>query len=178
MLCICPCRSSSRPERRSSAPTSRPSSPSWETAAPRIWGKVCAGGSERGGHARGQSHDPRLVSVFDAYMKMTGYEMEESINRETSGNLKTLLLAVGKEALQSAQTWPLWTTRATFKRLHLLSCSSSVKCARSVPAYFAETLYYAMKVRWNPSLSQTYSNWGCSLSIHSVIVSWLTLPID
>ncbi|XP_075890715.1 annexin A5b [Nelusetta ayraudi] len=55
-----------------------------------------------------------LRKVFDAYMKMTGYEMEESINRETSGNLKTLLLAV-------------------------------VKCARSVPAYFAETLYYAMK---------------------------------
>lgn len=45
-----------------------------------------------------------LVSVFDAYMKMTGYEMEESIKRETSGNLETLLLAVGKEPLQSAQT--------------------------------------------------------------------------
>uniref|UniRef100_A0AAQ5YLB9 Annexin n=1 Tax=Amphiprion ocellaris TaxID=80972 RepID=A0AAQ5YLB9_AMPOC len=54
------------------------------------------------------------VPVFDAYMKMTGYEMEESIQRETSGNLSALLLAV-------------------------------VKCARSVPAYFAETLYYAMK---------------------------------
>uniref|UniRef100_A0AAQ5WZV2 Annexin n=1 Tax=Amphiprion ocellaris TaxID=80972 RepID=A0AAQ5WZV2_AMPOC len=55
-----------------------------------------------------------LRKVFDAYMKMTGYEMEESIQRETSGNLSALLLAV-------------------------------VKCARSVPAYFAETLYYAMK---------------------------------
>uniref|UniRef100_A0A3Q3W566 Annexin n=1 Tax=Mola mola TaxID=94237 RepID=A0A3Q3W566_MOLML len=55
-----------------------------------------------------------LRKVFDAYMKMTGYEMEETINRETSGSLKDLLLAV-------------------------------VKCARSVPAYFAETLYYAMK---------------------------------
>ncbi|XP_060912752.1 annexin A5b [Labrus mixtus] len=55
-----------------------------------------------------------LRKVFDAYMKMTGYEMEESIKRETSGGLKDLLLAV-------------------------------VKCARSVPAYFAETLYYAMK---------------------------------
>ncbi|XP_041821731.1 annexin A5b isoform X1 [Chelmon rostratus] len=55
-----------------------------------------------------------LRKVFDAYMKMSGYQMEESIARETSGSLKDLLLAV-------------------------------VKCARSVPAYFAETLYYAMK---------------------------------
>uniref|UniRef100_A0A3B3CYR9 Annexin n=1 Tax=Oryzias melastigma TaxID=30732 RepID=A0A3B3CYR9_ORYME len=55
-----------------------------------------------------------LRKVFDAYMKMSGYEMEESIQRETSGSLRDLLLAV-------------------------------VKCARSVPAYFAETLYYAMK---------------------------------
>uniref|UniRef100_A0A669CSK1 Annexin n=1 Tax=Oreochromis niloticus TaxID=8128 RepID=A0A669CSK1_ORENI len=55
-----------------------------------------------------------LRKVFDAYMKLSGYEIEESIKRETSGNLKDLLLAV-------------------------------VKCARSVPAYFAETLYYAMK---------------------------------
>uniref|UniRef100_A0A8C4I3G3 Annexin n=1 Tax=Dicentrarchus labrax TaxID=13489 RepID=A0A8C4I3G3_DICLA len=55
-----------------------------------------------------------LKKVFDAYMKLSGYEMEESIKRETSGSLEDLLLAV-------------------------------VKCARSVPAYFAETLYYAMK---------------------------------
>ncbi|XP_035516627.1 annexin A5b isoform X2 [Morone saxatilis] len=55
-----------------------------------------------------------LRKVFDAYMKLAGYEMEESIKRETSGSLEDLLLAV-------------------------------VKCARSVPAYFAETLYYAMK---------------------------------
>ncbi|XP_076585417.1 annexin A5b isoform X1 [Chaetodon auriga] len=55
-----------------------------------------------------------LRKVFEAYMKMSGYQIEESIGRETSGNLKDLLLAV-------------------------------VKCARSVPAYFAETLYYAMK---------------------------------
>lgn len=55
-----------------------------------------------------------LRKVFDAYMKLSGFEMEESIQRETSGHLKDLLLAV-------------------------------VKCARSVPAYFAEALYYAMK---------------------------------
>uniref|UniRef100_A0AAQ4PL13 Annexin n=1 Tax=Gasterosteus aculeatus aculeatus TaxID=481459 RepID=A0AAQ4PL13_GASAC len=59
---------------------------------------------------------PPLLSsrLFDAYMKLAGFEMEESIKRETSGGLRDLLLAV-------------------------------VKCARSVPTYFAETLYYAMK---------------------------------
>ncbi|XP_041642092.1 annexin A5b isoform X2 [Cheilinus undulatus] len=62
----------------------------------------------------GNRSPEHLRKVFDAYMKMSGYEMEESISRETSGGLKDLLLAV-------------------------------VKCARSVPAYFAETLYYAMK---------------------------------
>ncbi|KAJ8336339.1 hypothetical protein SKAU_G00396820 [Synaphobranchus kaupii] len=55
-----------------------------------------------------------LRRVFEEYMKLSGYEIEESIQRETSGSLKDLLLAV-------------------------------VKCARSVPAYFAESLYYSMK---------------------------------
>lgn len=55
-----------------------------------------------------------LRRVLQAYMKLSGYEIEESIQRETSGSLKEVLLAV-------------------------------VKCARSVPAYFAEMLYYAMK---------------------------------
>ncbi len=36
-------------------------------------------------------------------------------------------------------------------KLSMVACifcfSFKVKCARSVPAYFAETLYYAMKVR-------------------------------
>uniref|UniRef100_A0A671YT99 Annexin n=1 Tax=Sparus aurata TaxID=8175 RepID=A0A671YT99_SPAAU len=36
-----------------------------------------------------------LRKVFDAYMKLSGYEMEESIKRETSGPLRDLLLAVG-----------------------------------------------------------------------------------
>lgn len=35
------------------------------------------------------------VAVFDAYMKLAGFEMEESIKRETSGGLRDLLLAVG-----------------------------------------------------------------------------------
>ncbi|XP_061102215.1 annexin A5-like [Conger conger] len=55
-----------------------------------------------------------LRRVFEEYMKLSGYEIEETIQRETSGSLKDLLLAV-------------------------------VKCSRSVPAYFAESLYYSMQ---------------------------------
>ncbi|KAL3066622.1 hypothetical protein OYC64_016550 [Pagothenia borchgrevinki] len=62
----------------------------------------------------GNRSPEHLRKVFDAYMKLSGFEMEESIKKETSGGLQDLLLAV-------------------------------VKCARSVPAYFAETLYYSMK---------------------------------
>ncbi|CAK6973974.1 annexin A5b [Scomber scombrus] len=62
----------------------------------------------------GNRSPEHLRKVFDAYMKLSGFEMEESIKRETSGGLRDLLLAV-------------------------------VKCARSVPTYFAESLYYAMK---------------------------------
>ncbi|XP_072112200.1 annexin A5b [Mobula birostris] len=55
-----------------------------------------------------------LQQVFKEYMKISGYQIEESIASETSGNLRSALLAV-------------------------------VKCIRSVPGYFAETLYNAMK---------------------------------
>uniref|UniRef100_A0A8I6A6E5 Annexin n=1 Tax=Rattus norvegicus TaxID=10116 RepID=A0A8I6A6E5_RAT len=55
-----------------------------------------------------------LRRVFDKYMTISGFQIEETIDRETSGNLENLLLAV-------------------------------VKSIRSIPAYLAETLYYAMK---------------------------------
>ncbi|XP_072526715.1 annexin A5-like [Salminus brasiliensis] len=55
-----------------------------------------------------------LRRVFDAYMKLAGFQIEESIQKETSGCLREALLAM-------------------------------VKCARSVPAYFAECLYKSMK---------------------------------
>ncbi|XP_051983352.1 annexin A5-like [Xyrauchen texanus] len=55
-----------------------------------------------------------LRRVFEEYRKLAGYDIEESIQRETSGGLRELLLAV-------------------------------VKCVRSVPAYFAECLYNALK---------------------------------
>ncbi|KAM4707744.1 annexin A5 [Discoglossus pictus] len=55
-----------------------------------------------------------LRKVFDRYMTISGYQIEESIGRETSGHLENLLLAI-------------------------------VKSVRSVPGYFAETLYKAMK---------------------------------
>lgn len=60
---------------------------------------------------RSHSH---LKKVFDQYMTISGYQIEESIDSETSGHLEKLLLAV-------------------------------VKCVRSVPRYFAESLYNAMK---------------------------------
>ncbi|XDC58424.1 hypothetical protein R6Z07M_009606 [Ovis aries] len=55
-----------------------------------------------------------LRRVFDKYMTISGFQIEETIDWETSGNLEQLLLAV-------------------------------VKSIRSIPAYLAETLYYAMK---------------------------------
>ena len=55
-----------------------------------------------------------LRKVFDKYMTISVFQIEETIDRETSSNLEQLLLAVVKSIL-------------------------------SIPAYLAETLYYAMK---------------------------------
>ncbi|XP_068571346.1 annexin A5a isoform X3 [Cebidichthys violaceus] len=55
-----------------------------------------------------------LRKVFEAYKKLSGSEIEDSIEGETTGNLENLLLAV-------------------------------VKCARSVPQFFAEGLYRSMR---------------------------------
>ncbi|XP_023249391.1 annexin A5-like [Seriola lalandi dorsalis] len=55
-----------------------------------------------------------LRAVFDAYRKLSGSDIEDSIKGETTGNLENLLLAV-------------------------------VKCAKSVPEYFAEGLYKSMR---------------------------------
>uniref|UniRef100_A0A8C1NVJ1 Annexin n=1 Tax=Cyprinus carpio TaxID=7962 RepID=A0A8C1NVJ1_CYPCA len=62
----------------------------------------------------GNRSNAHLRKVFEEYRKLSGYEIEESIQRETSGTLQEVLLAV-------------------------------VKCARSVPGYFADSLYSAMK---------------------------------
>ncbi|KAL1282474.1 hypothetical protein QQF64_001277 [Cirrhinus molitorella] len=62
----------------------------------------------------GNRSNAHLRRVFEEYRKLSGYEIEESIQRETSGTLQEILLAV-------------------------------VKCARSVPGYFADSLYSAMK---------------------------------
>ncbi|XP_048053604.1 annexin A5b [Megalobrama amblycephala] len=62
----------------------------------------------------GNRSSAHLRRVFEEYRKLSGFEIEESIQRETSGTLQEVLLAV-------------------------------VKCARSVPGYFAESLYGAMK---------------------------------
>nr|XP_060634979.1 annexin A5 [Anolis sagrei ordinatus] len=55
-----------------------------------------------------------LRKVFDKYMTISGFQIEETIDRETSGAMEKLLLAI-------------------------------VKSVRSIPAYLAESLYYAMK---------------------------------
>uniref|UniRef100_A0A3B4ZFY4 Annexin n=1 Tax=Stegastes partitus TaxID=144197 RepID=A0A3B4ZFY4_9TELE len=55
-----------------------------------------------------------LRKVFDAYKKLSGSDIEDSIKGETTGNLENLLVAV-------------------------------VKCARSVPEFFAEGLYKSMR---------------------------------
>ncbi|XP_062414621.1 annexin A5a [Pungitius pungitius] len=55
-----------------------------------------------------------LAKVFDAYKELSGSDIEDSIEGETTGNLENLLLAV-------------------------------VKCARSVPQFFAEGLYKSMR---------------------------------
>ncbi|KAM3867374.1 annexin A5a [Diretmus argenteus] len=62
----------------------------------------------------GNRSTEHLRKVFDAYKKVAGSDIEDSIKGETTGNLENLLLAV-------------------------------VKCARSVPAYFAEALYGSMR---------------------------------
>lgn len=35
------------------------------------------------------------LAVFDKYMTISGFQIEETIDRETSGDLEKLLLAVG-----------------------------------------------------------------------------------
>ncbi|KAM3938024.1 annexin A5 isoform 2-T2 [Leptodactylus fuscus] len=44
----------------------------------------------------GTRSNAHLKKVFDKYMTISGYQIEESIGRETSGNLQNLLLAVVK----------------------------------------------------------------------------------
>ncbi|XP_076878481.1 annexin A5a [Brachyhypopomus gauderio] len=62
----------------------------------------------------GNRSPEHLRKVFDAYKKMAGSDIEESIRGECTGNLEAALLAV-------------------------------VKCARSVPGYFAECLRESMR---------------------------------
>ncbi|EPY84133.1 annexin A5-like protein [Camelus ferus] len=72
--------------------------------------------------------------VFDKYMTISGFQIEETIDRETSGNLEKLLLAV-------------------------------VKSIRSIPAYLAETLYYAMKAGYTRDTSEYQHGGGLALRV-------------
>ncbi|KAF7228638.1 annexin A5, partial [Nothobranchius furzeri] len=62
----------------------------------------------------GNRSEEHLRRVFDAYKKISGSDIEESIKGETTGNLEDLMLAI-------------------------------VKCVKSVPGYFAESLYKSMR---------------------------------
>ncbi|XP_041846430.1 annexin A5a [Melanotaenia boesemani] len=62
----------------------------------------------------GNRSPEHLRKVFEAYKKISGSDIEDSIKSETTGNLESLLVAV-------------------------------VKCARSVPGFFAESLYKSMR---------------------------------
>ncbi|XP_073676315.1 annexin A5a [Garra rufa] len=62
----------------------------------------------------GKRSAEHLRKVFDAYKKIAGCDIEESIKEECTGNLEALLVAV-------------------------------VKCAKSVPAYFAESVRDSMR---------------------------------
>lgn len=62
----------------------------------------------------GNRSTEHLRKVFEAYKKIAGCDIEESLKEECTGNLEALLLAV-------------------------------VKCAKSVPAYFAESLRESMR---------------------------------
>ncbi len=46
-------------------------------------------------------------AVFEEYRKLSGYEIEESIQKETSGTLQEILLAVGKTDTHAHTHTPL-----------------------------------------------------------------------
>lgn len=55
-------------------------------------------------------------AVFEAYRKLSGSDIEDSIEGETSGNLENLLLAVGKSrsssgALEEDQVTPTFSSQ-------------------------------------------------------------------
>uniref|UniRef100_A0A8C1T9W1 Annexin n=1 Tax=Cyprinus carpio TaxID=7962 RepID=A0A8C1T9W1_CYPCA len=87
----------------------------------RVYKKLFAAGEEKFGtdedkfiNILGNRSAEHLRRVFDAYKKIAGCDIEESIKDECTGNLEALLLAV-------------------------------VKCAKSVPAYFAESVRESMR---------------------------------
>ncbi|KAG9339868.1 hypothetical protein JZ751_022373 [Albula glossodonta] len=75
-----------------------------------------------------------LKRVFEEYMKISGYEIEESIQRETSGSLKDLLLAgAGTDdntlirIMVSRSEVDMLDIRAQFRRLFAKSLHSSIQ---------------------------------------------------
>lgn len=85
------------------------------------------------------------------YKSISRKTLQESIESEMSGELESLLLAIGesentsniRQAATKLENLSNWTdSRVLFN----LCCLFPVKCVNSVPAYFAELLYKSMKV--------------------------------
>lgn len=72
---------------------------------------------------------------------MSKKTLQESIESEMSGTLQHLLVAVGEKPQTS------WTKSCTFEAQRLQCSCFPVKCVKNVPAYFAERLFSAMKVK-------------------------------
>lgn len=163
LWCFRACRSSSRPERRSSALTSKRSSPSWATAAPSISGKVRLCFWEVRWDREGRVCESCEPFSFQC-LTLTWRWLDTKWRRALTGKHLEAWKLCSWPLVRIYTTPPrtllvlrpqMWS-QMIFKWLHLLSFSFAVKCARSVPAYFAETLYYAMKVRWNSGFFRVF----------------------
>lgn len=77
------------------------------------------------------------------YLNVSGKTLQQSIESEMSGNLKKLLVAVGRSDAAHSHCADSCLCN---KRFNHSFCPSSVKCVKSVPTYLAERLYGSMKV--------------------------------
>lgn len=152
VLYFCVCRSSSKPEKRSLAPMSKRLSPSWETAAQRTWGKVCLLVSElqrRQNHSEFDVTDSNCVDLFQYLMhtwRWLGMRWRRALREKHLEVWRTFFWPWVRADSCVLMGRSLIVLYNNFYIIDFSLFHFKVKCARSVPAYFAETLYKAMKV--------------------------------